>query len=592
MADIAELGLKINSQPVEQAGTKLKNFGKIASDTERKAVQATNGMSAGFSSFNKNMATTEPAIKRVETNLKNFKLISERSLFPRGGAALTAIKDFRVELERVPSGTGQAVTAISSIEKTAKTATATSGNFSNSIRQISLQLSQVAQQGAVTGDFFRAFTVQLPDLLLGFGTFGILIGAVAGALGGPLLDALTATNSETDKLFKDIREGNKDIERLGDAQRELFTKEQTEKIKETREGIQDYTEKLGDAEKALVDLRTKGKFDSTGFFPRFKKADQEDLDEAESKVLSLRASLESQNQTLKEQEEVLERVADANKKAYEQRNVDRKIEEQSDLLRSLEATTEAIERAGSTQTEIAVRAAAERNSILAAAYNEDLISFGEYQEQRVNNQLNLQAELTEIEKRGDEERSNILTASQQKTLGFAGQLFGNLASIAREGGEDQFQEYKNLASAQAGISAALAITNVLATPGVPYPLAVGLAASMGALTAVQIAKIQGQEYQSSRASGGQAKGRVLVGENGPEILNMGNSTGSITSAAGTKKEMQGQTVQQIFNISPGLSGAIQAEIERAIPLMAKVAVSSVSGDIRRGGSTAKAVGIR
>lgn len=542
MADIAELGLKINTSTVDQAGAKLKNFGTIASATERKVLQSTNGMANGFKSFNTSVKSAAPVVN--------------------------------------------------TFEKTAKTATATSGNFSNSIRQISLQLSQVAQQGAVTGDFFRAFTIQLPDLLLGFGTFGILIGAVAGALGGPLLDALAATNSETDKLFKEIREGNKDIERLGDAQRELFTREQAEKIKETREGIQDYTKKLGDAEKALLDLRTKGKFDSTGFFPRFKKADQEDLDEAQSKILSLRASLESQNQTLEEQEELLERVADANKKAYEQKNVDRKLEEQSDILRSLEATTDAIERAGSTQTELAVRAAAERNSILAAAYDKDIISFGEYQEQRVQNQLNLQTELTEIERKAAAQRSQLLTSEQQSTLAASGQFFGNLASIAQAGGEDQFQEYKNLASAQAAISAALAVTSVLGDPLLPTFAKPPLAVSIGALAAVQIAQIQGQEYQSSRASGGQATGRVLVGENGPEILNMGNSTGNITSAAGTKNEMKGQTVQQIFNISPGLQGAVFAEIQKALPLIRQVAISGVSSDMRNGGSTAKAVGLR
>ncbi len=53
---------------------------------------------------------------------------------------------------------------------------------SNGLRNVSLQLSQVAQQGAVTGDYFRALAIQLPDLALGFGTIGIAAGALAPIL--------------------------------------------------------------------------------------------------------------------------------------------------------------------------------------------------------------------------------------------------------------------------------------------------------------------------------------------------------------------------------------------------------------------------
>jgi len=67
-----------------------------------------------------------------------------------------------------------------------------------------LQLNQVAQQGAVTGDYFRALTVQLPDLLLGFGGLGIAIGIVAGVLGPFVADMLSA--SETgDKLAETVK---------------------------------------------------------------------------------------------------------------------------------------------------------------------------------------------------------------------------------------------------------------------------------------------------------------------------------------------------------------------------------------------------
>lgn len=55
-------------------------------------------------------------------------------------------------------------------------------SLQGSLRNTSLQLSQVAQQAAATGDPIRALAIQLPDLGLAFGTVGIAAGAVAGAL--------------------------------------------------------------------------------------------------------------------------------------------------------------------------------------------------------------------------------------------------------------------------------------------------------------------------------------------------------------------------------------------------------------------------
>lgn len=80
----------------------------------------------------------------------------------------------------------------------------TSGGSRNALRNMGLQLNQVAQQGAVTGDYFRALTVQMPDLLLGFGGLGIAIGIVAGVLGPFVADMLSA--SETgDKLAETVK---------------------------------------------------------------------------------------------------------------------------------------------------------------------------------------------------------------------------------------------------------------------------------------------------------------------------------------------------------------------------------------------------
>jgi hypothetical protein len=47
---------------------------------------------------------------------------------------------------------------------------------------MAMQLSQVAQQASVTGNWLQAIAIQLPDLALGFGPIGIAAGAAAGAI--------------------------------------------------------------------------------------------------------------------------------------------------------------------------------------------------------------------------------------------------------------------------------------------------------------------------------------------------------------------------------------------------------------------------
>lgn len=49
-------------------------------------------------------------------------------------------------------------------------------------RMMAMQLSQLGQQASMTGNWVQALAIQLPDLALGFGTFGIMAGVAAGAL--------------------------------------------------------------------------------------------------------------------------------------------------------------------------------------------------------------------------------------------------------------------------------------------------------------------------------------------------------------------------------------------------------------------------
>lgn len=77
--------------------------------------------------------------------------------------------------------------------------------FGNSMRQASMQLSQVAQQGSVTGNYLQALAIQLPDLALGFGTVGIIAGALAGTVGIGLLNAFTGADESIDDLEETLK---------------------------------------------------------------------------------------------------------------------------------------------------------------------------------------------------------------------------------------------------------------------------------------------------------------------------------------------------------------------------------------------------
>lgn len=77
--------------------------------------------------------------------------------------------------------------------------------FGNSMRQASMQLSQVAQQGSVTGNYLQALAIQLPDLALGFGTVGIIAGALAGTVGIGLLNAFTGADESIDNLEETLK---------------------------------------------------------------------------------------------------------------------------------------------------------------------------------------------------------------------------------------------------------------------------------------------------------------------------------------------------------------------------------------------------
>lgn len=79
---------------------------------------------------------------------------------------------------------------------------------SGGMRNLSQQLSQVAQSGMASGNWLNALAIQIPDIMLGFGAAGALAGAAAGLM-LPLVANLITGGDEA-KRMKDALKGLED----------------------------------------------------------------------------------------------------------------------------------------------------------------------------------------------------------------------------------------------------------------------------------------------------------------------------------------------------------------------------------------------
>jgi len=188
--------------------------------------------------------------------------------------------------------------------------------------------------------------------------------------------------------------------------------------------------------------------------------------------------------------------------------------------------------------------------------------------------------LTEIKKRGTESRKALMSAETQSAVGMLGQMFGLLASTQDQGNKKQFERYKLFAKAQAAVSTGLAVVNALATtPFVPVGLAMSIMA--GAMGGAQIAQIENQNYRGGRAAGGLVMPgeTVIVGEEGPEGLTLGGRKPAyVTPNHKLRGGASGGPTYNITNvnqISPGLPGAVRAEIARALPSLTQGVLAAV-----------------
>lgn len=305
---------------------------------------------------------------------------------------------------------------------------------------------------------------------------------------------------------------------------------------------------------------------------------------------------EVQKQRLQEQAEEQERSEAAAQAKIAEERIQRAAEEAARRQQEQESQLEALRQYLATESDFILNSYLDRQMRIEELEQAGMLSEQEAQRLRLDNYEDFQKQMTAIAEEETqarveaEERSyQLLSAAQQSTLSAMGAMFGNFASIAREGGESQFKTWKAMASAQAAISTALAVANAMTAAPPPFNFA--LAASVGAFGAVQLAKIQGQEYQGARAMGGQvqAGSSYLVGERGPEVVTMGG-TGNVTP---NHKLGKGDTnVTQVFQLSDNARREAKQQILESAPMIRSMAKQAVLEAISQGGAMSRAVGRR
>ncbi|MBW4985073.1 hypothetical protein KZZ07_21240 [Mameliella sp. CS4] len=93
---------------------------------------------------------------------------------------------------------------------------AASGFSNGGLRMMGQQLSQVAQQGAATGDWLRAFSIQAADVGLAFGGIGIAAGIALTVL-GPMVGDLISVGDSAEDVERKIKALSAAMQRLDDA---------------------------------------------------------------------------------------------------------------------------------------------------------------------------------------------------------------------------------------------------------------------------------------------------------------------------------------------------------------------------------------
>ena len=399
-------------------------------------------------------------------------------------------------------------------------------------QQVGFQLQDFAVQVSGGTNALVAFGQQGSQLAGILGPGGALLGAViaiGSALGGVLFSSLSSTNEELEEFQARMDAVANSIAKV--------------KIRKLSEDIFKQEQALRDLNKAFNELDFDKLEELTGVEGGFFGASRADIIGAARLAISegeaVRDKLIKNKEELAQKDvelmgpsrelfdkELQRRFGEEKKRIEEKAKLNERA--QLDQERLFQMTIAQLDPAASEFNRYADQLDAIESFNISAGEKERLReeAFSQHGERMAA----IAKKTSDLTVMAQDQGLTLLTDSQSAALGAIGQITGNIADIAEKGGKKSFQTYKAFAIASALINSTLAASNALANPALPFPLNVGVAASVGALGAVQVGMISQQEYQGARAMGGQVQPgtNYLVGERGPEILTMGTGGGNIT----------------------------------------------------------------
>lgn len=556
----------------------------------------------------------------------------------------TGVEQAEQGLENIAREGKKAETSVKQLGTAAKATGGAFGSLRGKAQAIGYQLQDVAVQAQAGTSAFVIFGQQGSQLAAAFGPTGALVGAViaiGSAIGGTLVaslmgatDAFKELGEEIDGVVgKSTRAQIKAIDELIKKQKEAVSeiRKELEAGAETN-GLLDPVsglEQLGvsrsravDAEIARAEALTRGRAYAMQI-----ESQIVELKEKQPEIAEALVDAEDRLNRLKERRAKLEKKGlEESKLGYTPFNARDAVKNDPILARiaakergekvisMLEAQSiRDQEKANQDRLRLEERLQAQitaiKNGNLAAVdplaaerqrYADQLSMIQDYEKRNLGNEVeyyNLReqaarahaANMVEIEESQQKQKLQVFTEAETTALAATSQLMGNMAALYAEGGEGSFQEWKNFASAQAGVSAALAAANALTIQ--PPPLGIALAGTIGALAAVQIAKIQSTEYRG-RASGGQVKAgeSYVVGERGREVITMGSMNGFVTPAEKVGKGSGGGiNVTQVIQVQ-GSGNSAAAQIRAIAPQIIELTKQAVRQEVASRGSLARQLG--
>lgn len=184
MTDFATLVLGANTSGLLKAKTDLAAVTSAGAKTEAGIKKSMAGVEGAVKSVP--MAAKEAAAGMNSLRLSLDPLYASSKQYEAAQKQVTAAVKLgatsQAEANRIMKLAEAKYLGVGNAAQMAAKQMGGNGGFAHQSRMAAMQLSQVAQQTAATGDFVRALAIQLPDLALGFGAVGIGIGVVAGAL--------------------------------------------------------------------------------------------------------------------------------------------------------------------------------------------------------------------------------------------------------------------------------------------------------------------------------------------------------------------------------------------------------------------------